>query len=80
MRLYDRGIAERMIEELSKLGDTPYDISKLVGCPTQLVRSWLDGINTPSTFYLRRFHEIGCDVLYILSGKRYTISGGDTDV
>ena len=80
MRIRDASITERTIEEISKLGPTPYDIGKIVGCPTQLVRYWLDGIYMPSAFYLRRFHEIGCDVMYILTGVRYKITGGDTDV
>ena len=80
MRMRDVGIASRTIEELSKLGNEPLEIAKIVGCPTNLVRYWLDGVYTPSAFYLRRFHEIGCDVLYILTGKHYNISGGDTHV
>ena len=77
MRLRDFGIAERTTEEVSKLGDTPLEIAKLIGCPAQLVRYWLDSTYTPSAYYLRRFHELGCDVIYILTGKH---SGGDTDV
>lgn len=80
MRMRDVGIADRTVEEISKLSDDPREIAKLVGCPTNLIRYWLDGTNTPSAFYLRRLHEIGCDVLYILTGKHYTITGGDTDV
>lgn len=80
MRPNDVNIRDRLIEELSKLGDTPYAVAKLIGCPTQLVRYWLDGVYTPSAFYLQRLHEIGCDVLYILTGTHYTISGGDSDV
>lgn len=80
MRYNDTIITDRVIEEVSKLADTPRAIAKIIGCPTQLVQYWLDGIYTPSAFYLRRLHEVGCDVLYILTGKRYTISGGDTDV
>lgn len=77
MRLRDFGIAERTAEEISKLGNTPQKIANLLGCPTRLVRYWLDGIYTPSAYYLRRFHELGCDVIYILTGNR---SGGVTDV
>jgi hypothetical protein len=69
-----------MIEELSKLGDTPRAVAKFVDCPTNLVQYWLDGVYTPSAFYLRRLHDVGCDILYILTGKHYTISGGDSDV
>lgn len=80
MRLHDIAISDRTIEEISKLGDSHRSIARIIGCPTQLVQYWLDGIYTPSAYYLQRFHEVGCDVLYILTGKRYTISGGDIDV
>lgn len=80
MRYRDTGIIERTIEELFRISTDYHEIAKLVGCPPQLARSWLDGIYIPSSFYLRRFHEIGCDVLYILTGKHYNILGGDTDV
>jgi hypothetical protein len=76
----DVGIADRTAEEVSKIDSDPHVIAKLVGCPVQLVRYWLDGTYTPSAYYLRRFHEIGCDVLYILTGNHYINSGGDIDV
>lgn len=80
MRMRDVGIADRTAEEVSKIDSDPRVIAKLIGCPTALVRTWLDGTYTPSAYYLRRFHEIGCDVLYILTGNHYINSGGDTDV
>ena len=80
MRYNDVNITDRVIEEVSKLGNNAYQIGKIVGCSTQLVQSWLDGVYVPGAYYLRRLHEIGCDVLYILTGKHYTLTGGDTDV
>jgi hypothetical protein len=80
MRFRDNGIIDRTIEEVSRLGTTPMEIAKIVGCPTNLVRSWLDGTFTPGAFYLRRLHETGCDVLYILTGNHYKLSGGDIGV
>lgn len=79
MRLRNVGIAERTAEVVSTLGNTPLEIAKRIGCPAQLVSHWLDGTYTPSAFYLRRFHELGCDVIYILTGK-HSNTGGDTDV
>lgn len=72
MRYRDYGISQRTSEEVSRLGQTPLEISKIVGCPSNLVRSWLDGEYTPSAFYLRRFHELGLDVIYILTGNHNT--------
>lgn len=79
MRYRDYDITLRTSEEVSKLGSTPGEIAKIIGCPTQIVRSWLSGEFTPSAHYFRRFHEVGCDVLYILTGEHYTILGGETD-
>lgn len=80
MRMRDVGIADRTAEVVAAIAPTDAMIAKIVGCPTQLIRYWLNGLYTPSAFYLRRLHEIGCDVLYILTGEHYTISGGATDV
>ena len=80
MRINDNEIRARTIEELRKMGGYSHEIAKRTGCPSNLVQYWLDGVYTPSAHYLRKLHDAGCDVLYILTGKRYTISGGDTDV
>lgn len=72
MRYRDYGISQRTSEEVSRLGESPRDIGKLLGCPAKLVRSWLSGEYTPSAFYLRRFHELGLDVIYILTGNHNT--------
>lgn len=77
MRYRDYDITLRTAEEVSKLGSTPVEIAKLIGCPAQVVRSWLNGEFTPSAHYLRRFHEVGCDVLYILTGTHYNLLGGE---
>ena len=76
----DVAITDRVIEEISKLGKNAYQIGKVVGCSTALAKSWLDGVHLPAAYYLRRLHEIGCDVLYILTGTHYNLVGGDTDV
>ena len=78
MRYRDYDITLRTAEEVSKLGSTAVEIAKIIGCPAQVVRSWLNGEFTPSAHYLRRFHEVGCDILYILTGTHYIISGGET--
>lgn len=80
MRYRDKAIVDRTIEELTRISDDPHELSKLLGCPKQLVCYWLDGTYTPGAYYLWKIHTIGCDVLYILTGTRYTITGGDTDV
>lgn len=80
MRVRNHDIDVRTAEEVAKLGRTPDEIAERIGCRTPSVRSWLTGTFTPSAQSLRQLHFAGCDVLYILTGKHYTISGGDTDV
>lgn len=59
-----------------KLGDTACEIAKLIGCSESLVRYWLNEEGVPSHFYLQRLHELGCDILYIITGVR---QNGDTN-
>jgi hypothetical protein len=80
MRYRTHDIDQRTAEEISKLGRTPREIARLLSRPTQLIRSWLDGTYTPSATSLRMLHDAGCEILYILTGKHYTITGGDSDV
>ncbi len=74
MRKTDYDIRDRCAEELRRFGRTPKEISERTGFVPQLVRVWLDGEATPSAASLARFHALGMDVLYILTGgdKRCT--------
>jgi hypothetical protein len=68
MRKTDYGIRDRCAEELRQFGSTPKAISESTGFVPQLVRVWLDGEATPSAASLARFHELGMNVIYILTG------------
>lgn len=70
MRIKDEGISVRTAEELLKLGDTPHDIAKIIKCPSNQVKHWLDCEYDPSAYYLKRFYEVGLDIIYILTGNR----------
>lgn len=80
MRVRNYDIDQRTAEEVSKLGKTPHEISQRVGCRVPTAASWLTGTFTPSAHSLRMLHDAGCDILYIITGKHYTITGGDSDV
>lgn len=70
MRWTDWEMRKRSAEELNKLGDTPQEIAKIIGCSDTLVRYWLNEEGVPSHRYLKRLYEIGCDILYIITGVR----------
>ena len=70
MRWTDWDMRARSAEELRKLGDTPQEIAKIIGCSDTLVRYWLNEEGVPSHLYLKRLYEIGCDILYIITGVR----------
>lgn len=60
----------RTVEELNKLGKSPYELAKLLGCPTCLVNYWMNKEGVPSHHYLNKLHNLGCDILYIITGER----------
>lgn len=61
---------ERVAEEIYKLGDSNKVVSQRIGCDHKLISSWICGRNIPSAFHLKSMYEAGCDVIYILTGKR----------
>ena len=67
-------IGHRAFEELERL----YDVkkygnkllaSKMVGCDKKAIGGWENGV-APDAIHLQRLHEIGADVMYILTGVR----------
>lgn len=70
MRQTDWTMRKRTAEELMKLSDTAREIAKLVGCSENLVKYWLNEEGVPSHFYLNKLHNLGCDILYIITGVR----------
>lgn len=80
MRNNDFYIRERTAEEVRKLGNNEYLIADKIHCPPNQIKHWLDCEFSPSAHSLKILHYAGCDVLYILTGQRYTITGGDPDV
>lgn len=80
MRKTDYDMRDRVYEEITKYGNNPHTIADKLQCSPMLVVHWLAREYTPSASSLLVLHNGGCDVLYILTGKRYTITGGDTDV
>ena len=63
-------IGRRAFEELSRIIPKQKDARILLGMKSkQLPYDWLAGC-APSAKYLQRLHELGADVIYILTGTR----------
>jgi hypothetical protein len=67
-------IGHRAFEELERLYDVKkYGnkllVSKIIGCNKKAIGGWETGI-APDAIHLQRLHEIGADVMYILTGVR----------
>lgn len=67
-------IGYRAFEELERLYDVKkYGnkllVSKIIGCGKNSIDGWENGV-APDAIHLQRMHEIGADVIYILTGRR----------
>lgn len=56
-------ICDRFIEEYERIG------KKLPGC-SSMRYGWRNYVSVPSTYYIQRAALDGCDVYYILTGRR----------
>lgn len=63
-------IGARAAEEVRRVFKSYASAAKALGGTKKLVFDWEKG-HTPGGLMLARLHYHGCDVLYILTGKRY---------
>lgn len=70
MKRKDSIMSERVAEEIYKLGDTNREVADKIGCDDSRVSDWLAGRSIPSAYHLKGMYEAGCDVIYILTGRR----------
>ena len=67
-RKADINIGYRAASEIRRLFDNMTRAAVVIGCDKSLLYTWEQG-KAPSAMYLARLHEIGADVLWILTGK-----------
>lgn len=67
-RKADINIGYRATSEVMRLSKSTKHACQILGCKRELLKSWRNGV-APSAIYLVRLHEIGADVLWILTGK-----------
>lgn len=74
-RKADVRIGYRAAEEAFRIAHSAQYAAVLVGGERKIVYTWSEG-NAPSAIYLQRLHELGADVIYILTGRRCTRNEG----
>lgn len=67
-------IGQRAFEEADKIFNVRkyggmITATKTIGCHKNAIYEWESG-KTPDAIHLQRLHEIGADVIYILTGVR----------
>lgn len=67
----DIGIGYRAAAEVRRLFQKKKHAIIAIGCGKNVLYEWSCGI-APSAIYLARLHELGADVIWILTGKRGT--------
>ena len=68
----------RLVEEIEALPMKKSLVALWLGCEESLLRTWLRGVHRPNAYYLTKLYFLGCDIVYILTGKH--TQGGDFDV
>lgn len=66
----DEALYDRMQEELFALNISASELARKIGCSIPTASDWMAGNNLPGTAYLSPLHDIGVDIMYILTGKR----------
>lgn len=69
MKKAELEMRRRLSEELNKLGWTNAEIADELRCSKAIVTLWRQGERFPGPVYLRDLYEIGCDIMYILTGE-----------
>lgn len=65
----DINIGKRAREEIDKIFATLPQAANALRCDRKVFICWSNG-TTPDTMQLAKMHYLGCDVMYILTGKR----------
>lgn len=69
MKRPDVGIGYRAAAEVKRIFPKKKHALIAIGCGKNTLNEWGYGV-APSAIYLARLHELGADVIWILTGKR----------
>lgn len=62
-------IGYRTQQEVGRLYSTDKDALLAIGCSKNMIWEWGQGI-APTAIYLARLHELGADIIWILTGRK----------
>jgi len=65
----DIGIGIRATQEILRLYPKKKHAMMALGCGKHTINEWRNGV-APSAANLQRLHELGADVIWILTGRR----------
>ena len=68
-RKADINIGYRAASEVIRLSKSTKHACEIMGCNRELLKGWRHGV-APSAIYLVRLHEIGADIIWILTGEK----------
>lgn len=66
----NEAIRQRLMEEMAKLPYKNFQIGYRIDCDPSVITQYKRGVHLPGAYHLAGLHEIGVDVIYILSGER----------
>ena len=67
-RKADIAIGERAYSELMRMFGSTTKAAQALGSERRIINDWNWGV-APSALYLRRMHDLGIDIIYILTGR-----------
>lgn len=68
-RKADINIGRRAYSVVLRMFPKMKDAERIIGCDNDTIYRWNEGVS-PSAIYLQRLHELGADVIWILTGKK----------
>lgn len=66
----DIGFSKRLTEERERIGCKADDFAKLGGVGKTTQYNYEKGLRKPDIEYLYRISKMGCDIFYVITGKR----------
>lgn len=71
MNRTDTDMYARVAEEILRRRDISYvQLARELGCNYTTVQVWMRGEGVPGPYFLRRLHNLGYDIIYMLTGER----------
>lgn len=66
----DPEMTPRLVEEIYRVSESNTDLARELGCSDTTVYQWITGSTIPYAYYLAKLYDLGCDIIYVLTGMR----------